>query len=141
MELSTLGRPIADDLQKLRTILGRASALAREHGLTSVMVGMAGPIGDPDFPEVVDFVESELRMEDAIFRLTRERVVLFVADVGRTAAEEIMKRILIGYSERSSRLVPPQLALSYFQVPIGVAQLTVKDVLPALFAADVDSEP
>jgi hypothetical protein len=134
MELSTVSRSMGDDLQKLRGILGRASSLAREHALTSVMVGLAGPSGDPDFPEVVDFVESELRMEDAIFRLTRERVVLFVSDVSRADAEEIMERILLGYSERSSRAADPQVSLRYFEVPVGTDQLTVKEVLPALFA-------
>ena len=139
MELSTVNGPVADDLQKLRGILGRATSLAREHALTSVMVGLAGPIGDPDFPEVVDFVESELRMEDAVFRLTRDRVVLFVADVSRADAEEIMERILLGYCERSSRTVDPQLTLRYFEVPAGTDQLTVKEVLPALFAPRTDT--
>jgi hypothetical protein len=139
MELSTVDRPVGDGLEKLRGILGRATSLAREHALASVMVGMAGPIGDPDFPEVVDFVESELRMEDAIFRLTRERVVLFIADVSRSGAEDIMKRILLGYCERSSRAADPQLTLSYFAVQAGIGQLTVKEVLPALFTAGADS--
>ena len=134
-----MNRPVGDDLQKLRGILGRAASLSREHALTSVMVGMAGPAGDPDFPEVVDFVESELRMEDVVFRLTRDRVVLFVADVSRADAEEIMERILVGYSERSARLDEPRLALRYFEVPAGTAQLTVKDVLPALFDARADA--
>ncbi len=127
---------MADDLQKLRGILGRASTLAREHALPSVMVGLAGPIGDPDFPELVDYVESELRMEDAVFRLTRDRVVLCVADVGRAEAEEIMQRILLGYCERSSRAEDPRVTLRYFEVPPGTAQLTIKDVLPPLFNAE-----
>ena len=134
-----MNRPVGDDLQKLRGILGRATFLAREHAVTSVMVGLAGSVGDPDFPEVVDFVESELRMEDAIFRLTRDRVVLFVADVSRADAEEIMERILLGYCERSSRAVDPQLSLRYFEVPAGTDHLTVKGVLPALFAPPTDA--
>ncbi len=132
-------REVGDDLQKLRGILARASSLAREHGLTSVMVGLAGPEGDTEFPDVVDFVESELRMEDAVFRLTRDRVVLFVADVDRAAAEEIMQRILLGYCERASRADDPRVALHYFEVTPGSDPLTVKDVLPALFVPPAEA--
>ena len=134
-----MNRPVADDLQKLRSILGRASSLAREHGLRSVMVGLAGSESDPEFPDMVDFVESELRMEDAVFRLTRERVVLFVADVDRAAAEEIMRRILLGYSERAARADDPRVQLRYFEVHPGGDSLTVKEVLPALFAPDAEA--
>jgi hypothetical protein len=139
MELSVMSRAVGDDLQKLRSILGRASSLAREHGLASVMVGMAGAEGDPEFPDVVDFVESELRMEDAVFRLTRERVVLFVSDVRRAAAEVIMQRILLGYSERAARADDPRVRLRYFEVLPGSDPLTVKEVLPALFAPDAEA--
>ncbi len=134
-----MSRAVGDDLQKLRSILARASSLAREHGLSSVMVGMAGSEGDPEFPDLVDFVESELRMEDAVFRLTSDRVVLFVADVERVAAEEIMQRILLGYCERAARADDPRVELHYFEVARGSEPLTVKDVLPALFAPAAES--
>lgn len=139
MDLSPVNRPVPDDLQKLRSILGRASGLARDHGLRSVMVGLAGSESDPEFPDMVDFVESELRMEDAVFRLTRERVVLFVADVDRAAAEEIMRRILLGYCERAARADDPPVRLHYFEVHPGSDPLTVKEVLPALFAPDAEA--
>jgi hypothetical protein len=139
MELSPVIRKVGDDLQKLRGILGRASALARDHGLSSVMVGLAGSESDPEFPDVVDFVESELRMEDAVFRLTRDRVVLFVADVRRADAEEIMQRILLGYSERAARADDPRVRLRYFEVQPGSDPLTVKEVLPALFVPDAEA--
>jgi len=134
-----VNQSVGDDLQKLRSILGRASSLARDHGLCSVMVGMAGSDSDPGFPDMVDFVESELRMEDAVFRLTRDRVVLFVADVRRAGAEEIMQRILLGYSERAAQVDDPRVRLRYFEVQPGSESLTVKEVLPALFAPDAEA--
>ena len=127
-------RPVGDDLQKLRDMLGRATALAWEHAVPCVLVGLAGSEGDVDFPEVVDFVESELRMEDAIFRLTRERIVLLVADVDRAGAEDVVRRILINYSERSTRIDDPHVDLHFFEVSPKTTTLTVKEVLTSLFA-------
>ena len=132
-----MNRPVSDDLQKLREMLSRATALVLEHGLPCVLVGMSTPEGQPEFPEVVDFVESELRVEDAIFRLTRERVVLFIADCDGRSARDITKRILLGYCERSSRLRLPNVTLSYLEVGPGTGALTVKDVLRALFAPEL----
>jgi len=132
-----VSRPVSDDLQKLREILGRAMVIVLEHGLPSVMVGASVPEGQPEFPEVVDFIESELRVEDAIFRLTRERVVLFIADCDARGAQDVMKRILIGYCERSSRLHCPSVTLSYFEVGPRTGALTVRDVLRALFVPEL----
>ena len=73
------------DPLRLRELLGRAENLAARHALSSVVVGMAGLEGDLIFPEIVDYVESALRVDDAIFRLTRERAVLVLADVDRAA--------------------------------------------------------
>ncbi len=123
-----------DDLDKLRAILARASALSVEHSLRSVMVGMAGSDADPDFAELVDYVESELRVEDAVFRMTRDRVVLFVADIDRAGAEEILERLLIGYCARSSRAHDPDVQLRFLEVEAGTSHLTIKDVLPTLFS-------
>ena len=124
---------MSDDPLRLRELVERMALLASEHSLTSVIVGLAGRDGDPEFPDVVDFVESELRVEDSIFRMTRERVVLFVADVSQADAEEIMGRILQGYHERSSQLEEPAVALRYFEVKPGSPNVTVKRVLPSLF--------
>lgn len=137
MELSLVSRPVSDDLQKLREILGRATNLALGHGLSCALVGASVPEGQPEFPEVVDFFESELRVEDAIFRLTRERVVLFVADCDAKDAQDIMKRILLGYCERYSRLHLPNVTLRYLEVGPATGVLTVKDVLRALFAPEL----
>jgi hypothetical protein len=126
-------RSYFDDPSKLRDLIDRVATLSTQHALTSVIVGMTGDQSDLDFPEIVDFVESELRVEDAIFRMTRERIVLFVADVDERAAREIMERILIGFQERSSTIDPPEVGLRYFEVRPNALHLSVKQVLPALF--------
>ena len=52
------------DPLRLRELLSRAESLASQHALSSVVVGMAGPEGDLIFPEVVDYLESALRVDD-----------------------------------------------------------------------------
>ncbi len=124
-----------DDPRKLREMLGKAVDLAGDHALHCVVVGLAGREGDLLFPEVVDFVESALRVDDAIFRLTRERVVLFLADVDRERAGEIVERLLQGFRERFVPAVDASVELGFFEISPGSTGVTVKDVLPAVFAA------
>lgn len=122
-----------DDPRKLREMLDKVAQLASDHRLTSVVVGMASPTGDLLFPEVVDFVESALRVDDSIVRMTRERSVLFLSDVDRLQAEEIMARILSGFGERFAAAEPPPVSLGFYEVAPHAKQATIKDVLPALF--------
>ena len=73
--------PLAnDDPRRLRELLERCCDLANQHVLPSVVVGVAGAEGELLFPELIDYIESALRVEDAVFRMTRERAVLFVAE-------------------------------------------------------------
>lgn len=132
--VASLGRAGFDDPRRLRDLLDRMNDLARDHEMTSVVVGIAGREGDLMFPEVIDFVESTLRMEDSIFRLTRERAVLFLADVGRAAAEEIVGRIAADFQARFGSASPPEMEVGYFEIGPARRHATVKDVLPALFA-------
>jgi hypothetical protein len=122
-----------DDPRRLRELLGRAATLASDHALCSVVVGMAGPEGDLIFPEVVDYIESALRVDDAIFRLTRERALLVLADVDRTRAEEIVDRLLSGFRERYAQIRGPEIQLGWFEVTPRHKHLTVKEVLPTVF--------
>ncbi len=121
-------------------MIGRAVGLATEHDVPSVVVGMAGPEGDRLFPEIVDFVQSALRIDDAILRITRERAVLFLTDADRKRAEKIMGRVLADFSERFATSSQPAVHFGYFEVRPGVPHLTVKDVLPELFAGAVASD-
>jgi len=122
-----------NDPRRLRELLGRAATLASDHALSSVVVGMAGPEGDLIFPEVLDYVESALRVDDAIFRLTRERAVLVLADVDLARAEEIVSRLIAGYRARTARTQEPEIQLGYFEVTPRHKHLTVKEVLPTVF--------
>ena len=121
------------DPLRLRELLHRAESLAARHSLSSVVVGMAGPEGDLNFPAVVDYLESALRVDDAIFRMTRERAVLVLADVDRQRAEEIVSRLLSGYAEQVAQVGPPEIDLGYFEVTPQHKHLTVKEVLPLVF--------
>jgi hypothetical protein len=123
----------SDDPRKLRDMLGKAASLASEHSLRSVVVGVAGLEGDLLFPEIIDFFESMLRVDDSIFRMTRERAVLVLADVDRAKAEEIVERLMNGFRERFALAVDPEISLGFFEVTPEERDVTVKHVLLALF--------
>jgi hypothetical protein len=125
-----------DDPLKLRDLLGRAANLARRHELTSVVVGMAAPEGDLVFPEMLDFVESALRVDDVVFRMTRERAVLLLADVDAVRAREVVERLISDFRARVAVARDPELRLGYFEVRPGSGELTVKEVLPTLFCPE-----
>jgi hypothetical protein len=125
-----------DDPLKLRDLLGRAANLARRHELTSVVVGMAAPEGDLVFPEMLDFVESALRVDDVVFSMTRERAVLLLADVDAVRAREVVERLISDFRARVAVARDPELRLGYFEVRPGSGELTVKEVLPTLFCPE-----
>ena len=124
-----------DDPRKLRELIQKVSDVANTYEIGSVVVGMAGAEGDVMFPEVVDFVRSAMRVDDAIFRMTRERVVLFLADADEARAQEIMDRLLMDYAERFTPLEDPRISLTYFEVTPQTRNLSVRDVLPSIFTA------
>jgi len=128
-----------DDPRKLRDLLQRVASLAGEHRLTSVVVGMSGLESDLLFSEVVDFIGSSLRVEDTIFRMTRNRAVFFLADADETQAAAIMQRVLRGFHERFATTQESAVALTYFEVTPEAKDVTVKQVLPALFAPSAQS--
>ncbi len=129
------GRTSYDDPRRLRELISRARGLASNHELTSVLVGMAGFEGDLFFPEVVNFVESALRMDDAVFRMTRERAVLLLTDVDTDQATEIVERLIENFREHFPAATEPAIACGYLQVGNGSNEPTPKDVLPKLFAS------
>jgi hypothetical protein len=128
------------DPRRLRGMMERASDLARAHHVTSVFVGIAGREGDLLAPEFIDFVESALRMEDAIFRLIRERAVVLLTDADRSQAEEIFGRLCGDFAARFGSSAEFEVELGYFQVDGHGGHATAKMVLPAIFNATEDSE-
>jgi hypothetical protein len=123
----------SDDPRKLRDLLDKAGSLASDYSLHSVVVGIAGREGDLLFPELIDFFESMLRVDDAIFRMTRERAVLVLADVDRARAGEIVERLMSGFQERFPTAVDPDIDFGFFEVTPEEEDVTVKHVLLALF--------
>jgi hypothetical protein len=134
MVAMALDRSQNDDPRKLREILEKVVNLAGNHQLTSVLVGMLGVEGDLLFPELVDFVGSTLRVDDSIFRMTRTRVVFSLADADRGRAKEIMERVINDFNERFAAVETPAVRLAYFEVAPGTGDVTLKAILPALFA-------
>ena len=133
-----LNEPQNDDPRKLRALLNKVVSLADDHRLTSVLVGMSGPEGELIFPELIDFVGSALRIDDAIFRMTRNRAVLFLADADRNRAQEIIERIIDAFTEQFATVESPAVGISYFEVAPGMEGVTLKAILPRLFAPATD---
>ena len=124
------------DPRRLRGMMDRASDLARGHQVTSVFVGIAGREGDFLAPEFIDFVESALRMEDAIFRLIRERAVVLLTDADRAQAEEIFERLRGDFAARFGSSMEFEVELGFFQVNGHGGHATAKVVLPAIFTVE-----
>ena len=129
-----LHTPRNDDPLVMRELLQRAAGMVERHSISCMMVGLAANEGDLLFPEVVDFIESALRVDDAIYRMTRERAVLFLTDVERVAAEEIVGRNLLGFRERFATASELAISLGFFEMGPRTLEATVKDVLPQLFS-------
>jgi hypothetical protein len=128
-----------DDPRRLRELIDKARELATEHALSSVVVGLAGFEGDVDFPGVVDFVHSALRVDDAVFRMTRERAVVLLTDVTEEGATEIIERLMNDYREHFPSTSGPAVGIGYFEVAPGNTAVSVKLVLPHIFAASPPS--
>jgi hypothetical protein len=125
----------SDDPRKLRELIARSLQLAADHGLPSVIVGLAGHEDDLLVPELLSYVESSLRVEDAIFHLTRERAVVFLADVGSARAHEIVERFVCEFRREFARAQHEPVRVGYFELEPRERPVFVKDVLPALFPA------
>lgn len=130
-----------DDPRKLRDLIALALRQAEELSVPTVAVGLAGPEGEALLPELIRFLESSLRVEDRIFRMTRERAVLFLADVDFKQAEGIMERLLLAFVNNfPQKKQPPEIDLGFFEITKNTHDLQVKDLLPALFLAQAPSK-
>lgn len=120
------------DPRRLRGLMDRSADLAREHEVASVFVGIAGREGDLMVPEFIAFVESALRVEDAIFSMTRERALVLLVDVERAGAEEILARVRRDFQERFPSAGDLDVTVSLYEVRRGIHP-TAKDILPQIF--------
>ncbi len=131
---STMTKSLSDDPRRLRSLVARASSLASDHELTSVMAGLTAPVGDPLFPDFIDFLQSALRMEDGIFRMTRERAVVYLADVDQGLAAQVLDRLIGDFEREYPAFTESRPARLYFEIRPETAPVTVKDVLTDVFA-------
>lgn len=102
--------------------------------MPSVVLGLAAREGDSSFPEFVAFLQSALRVEDAIFRMTRERAVIHLADLDSGRAEEVFGRLITDFSDEFPSMTAPDFEVRYFEVKPGLSELRVRDVLTELFS-------
>ena len=123
-----------DDPRRLRSLLDRAADLAREHAVPSVMLGLTARTGDLQFPEFVDFLQSALRVEDAIFRMTRERAVIHLADLDIDGGREVFERLVADFADEFPQSQTPEFEVRYYEVRPGMSDLRVRDLLTELFA-------
>ena len=123
-----------DDPRKLRVLIDRVAELAQSRFVPSVVAGLAAREGDLDFPEFVSYLQSALRVEDGIFRMTRERAVLHLADVDTQRAGEVLDRLLAGFRDEFPSSSEPDFEVRLLEVESGPQELSVKAVLTHLFA-------
>jgi hypothetical protein len=124
-----------DDPRKLSSMLARISDLAETHSVCSVIVGVAADEGDLLFPDYLAYLESALRVEDQIFRMTRERAVLYLSDVDATGAAEVLVRIFAEFCEEFPTSKAPEFAQRMLEIKPGLGKLSVKEVLTSVFGS------
>jgi len=123
-----------DDPRKLSALIARVCDLASAHEVPSVVAGLAAEEGDLVFPEYVNFLRSALRVEDGIFRMTRERAVVHLADVDPKRAEEVLERLAGDFCDEFPAMRRPSFQLRMIEVKPGAGEIRVKDVLTRIFA-------
>jgi hypothetical protein len=124
-----------DDPRKLSAMIARVADLAETHAVSSVVVGVAAEEGDLLFPDYLAYLESTLRVEDQIFRMTRERAVLYLADVDAAGAAEILVRIFAEFCEEFPTAEAPEFEQRMLEIQPGLGELSVKDVLTSVFGS------
>lgn len=135
MVQAQMTREINDDPRKLSQMIARVSELAESHSVSSVVVGVAAQEGDLLFPDYLAYLESALRVEDQIFRMTRERAVLYLSDVDATRAAEVLVRIFGEFCEEFPTAEAPEFEQRMLEVTPGIGPLSVKEVLTSVFGS------
>jgi hypothetical protein len=133
----TMTNELTDDPRKLRAMLSRISDLASQHSVPCVLVGIISEPTDTAFPDFIDYVASALRVEDGIFRMTRERIVIQLTDVSREAADVILERLQAGFEREFPMSASPSLQIRCYPVEGGEEILRVRDVLMRIFSVSM----
>ena len=122
-----------DDPRKLSALIARVSNLASQHAVSSAIVGMAAEEGDLAFPDYIEYLRSALRVEDGIFRMTRERAVVHLADVSAEQAHLVLERLASEFADQFPSQTPPRFDLRIDQADPGQDEVKVRDVLTEIF--------
>lgn len=122
-----------DDPRKLSAMIARVSDLATNHSVCSVVVGVAAEEGDLFFPDYIDYLVSALRVEDQIFRMTRERALLYLSDVDATCAAEVLVRIYSEFCKEFPSAQQPEFQQRMLEIRPGSTPLSVREVLTSVF--------
>jgi hypothetical protein len=122
-----------DDPRKLSALLARIAELAEAHDVSSVVVGMACETGDLLFPEFVEFLRSALRVEDGIYRMTRERAVVHLADLDMDGGRSVFNRLLDEFVEEFPAAKEPSFEINFYPVEAGGEKLRNKQLLTEIF--------
>ena len=129
----TMSNSTVDDPRKLSALLSRIAELAQSHNISSVVVGMACQTGDSLFSEFVEFLRSALRVEDGIYRMTRERAVIHLADLDTDGGQLVFNRLLDDFIEEFPAAKEPNFAINFFLVKAGTENVQTKAVLTEIF--------
>ena len=132
---TTMTDDLTDDPRKLKALIARVSSLASEYSVPSVLVGLVAEVGDTIFPEYVHYLQSALRVEDAIFRMTRERVVIHLADVDSAQAILVLERLAEAFADEFPSLSRPNIRTQVYEAKSDTPELRVKDILTRIFVA------
>ena len=133
MTQQTMSNSTVDDPRKLNSLIARVADLAQSHNINSVIVGMACETGDRLFPEFVEFLRSALRVEDGIYRMTRERAVIHLADLDMDGGQSVFNRLLDEFVEEFPAAKEPSFAINFILIPAGSENLQSKTVLTEIF--------
>jgi hypothetical protein len=132
---NTMTGSLNDDPRKLSALIERVCDLALAHSVPSVIAGLAAKEGDLVFPEYVNFLQAALRVEDGIFRMTRERAVVHLADVDAATASAVLERLTTDFCDEFPSMSRPDYELRLYEVEPSTGRVRVKDVLTEIFAA------
>ena len=97
--------------------------------------------GLSDWPITAGGLSMELGMDDiraVMDAAGSERAVLFVSDVDRARAEQIVARLVRDFCERFAAAERPAVELGYYEVRAGSREISAKEVLPLVFGAPRD---
>lgn len=130
---AAMSNSTVDDPRKLSALLVRIAELAQTHNVGSVVVGMASGTGNTLFPEFVEFLRSALRVEDGIYRMTRERAVIHLADLDLEGGQSVFNRLLDEFMEEFPAAKEPEFAINFHLVGAGTENVKSRDVLTEIF--------